>query len=246
MIVEILGVNVNQIGLPEIVSWINDHLEATAQNLVATVNPEFILAAQKNKAFRQILNSAELNTVDGFGLIVAGAVLKRKKLVRVTGVDLCEKLLAGSCPQAKIYLLGGADAVAETVRIKYADARIVGAESGGKLLADKWELEDNEAVIKRINDSGANLLLVAFGQVKQEMWIDGNLSKMPNIKVAIGIGGTFDYLSGKIKRAPRWLRVIGLEWFYRLYKEPKRFQRIWNATAVFSWLMLRNLFINNS
>jgi N-acetylglucosaminyldiphosphoundecaprenol N-acetyl-beta-D-mannosaminyltransferase len=160
-------------------------------------------------------------------------------LERVTGVDLTLELLSGKCPQAQIYLLGGAPGVAEAVKIKYARENIVSAEDGGKLLGNNNELENNQAILDRINNSGANILLVAFGQIKQEMWLAENLPKLPNIKIAIGVGGTFDYLSGRAKRPPQWLRNLGLEWLYRLIKEPKRWKRIWNATAVFSWLVFR-------
>jgi N-acetylglucosaminyldiphosphoundecaprenol N-acetyl-beta-D-mannosaminyltransferase len=94
-------------------------------------------------------------------------------------------------------------------------------------------------VIKKINDSGANILLVAFGQVKQEIWIKDNLPLMPSVKVGIGIGGTFDYLTGKIKRPPAWLRRVGLEWSYRLIIMPSRAGRIYNATVKFTWLVLK-------
>jgi len=75
--------------------------------------------------------------------------------------------------------------------------------------------------------------------VRQEMWINSNLSLMPGIKVAIGIGGTFDFLSGQIKRAPKWMRNLGLEWLFRLIKQPSRIGRIWNAVVVFGWMVLR-------
>lgn len=240
----ILGVKVDQISLADATKKIGEYLTESGQNLVATVNPEFILAAQKNEAFRSCLSQASLATADGFGLVLASKLLCHQTLSRVTGVDLSRELLNGACPDAKIYLLGGSEGVAQDVRTKYLFRGIVGAESGGRLLADKWELENNESVIKRINDSGANIVLAAFGQVKQEMWLQNNFEKMPNVKVGIGIGGTLDYLSGKIKRAPAWLRAIGLEWLYRLLTEPKRIGRIWNATAVFGYLVIRNKFID--
>ncbi|MFA6526195.1 MAG: WecB/TagA/CpsF family glycosyltransferase [Candidatus Buchananbacteria bacterium] len=237
MSVEILGVKTDKIDLPGALLQIFNYLKRPGQNLIVTVNPEFILEAQKNVEFRNALNSARLSTADGVGLIFAARILKNEKLFRVTGVDLTRSLLT-NCSDAKIYLLGGAEGVAKAVRKRYPEVRIVGAESGGKLKTEKWELEDNEAVIKRINDSGANLLLVAFGQVKQELWIKANLANMPNIKVAIGIGGTFDFLAGRMRRAPKWMRQLGLEWLYRLIKEPRRWKRIWRAVVVFPLTIL--------
>lgn len=242
MSVEILGVNISNINIAETLEQINEMLSGTTGNLIATVNPEFVLAAQKNIEFKIVLNSAAIAIADGTGIIWAGKLLKKTKLTRVTGVDLCLELLKGKCPEAKIFLLGGASGVADAVKAKYPDAWIVGAESGGELIEANWELEDNQAVVDRINKSGANLLLVAFGQVRQEMWIAKNLDKLPNIRVAIGIGGSFDFLSGKIKRAPKLLRALGLEWLYRLIKEPKRWRRIYDATIKFPLLIMKEKF----
>src|SRR3989339_675534 len=100
MSVEILGVKINQIDLPGVLAQINNWLDGSAQNLIVTVNPEFILAAQKNEAFRQVLNDAGLATADGFGLILAGSILGQGKLTRVTGVDLSRELLNETCPEA--------------------------------------------------------------------------------------------------------------------------------------------------
>jgi N-acetylglucosaminyldiphosphoundecaprenol N-acetyl-beta-D-mannosaminyltransferase len=236
---KILDIKVDEIDLPAVVSQINSWLGETDQHFITTVNPEFVVAAQKNFVFKEILNRADISTVDGSGLVWAAKFLTGEKLERVTGVDLTLELLSGKCPQAQIYLLGGAPGVAEAVKIKYARENIVSAEDGGKLLGNNNELENNQAILDRINNSGANILLVAFGQIKQEMWLAENLPKLPNIKIAIGVGGTFDYLSGRAKRPPQWLRNLGLEWLYRLIKEPKRWKRIWNATAVFSWLVFR-------
>jgi len=242
---EILGVSIDNLGLGEVIEQINEMLDSGSGNLIATVNPEFILQAQKNEDFRKALNSAAIATADGFGLICAGLFLWRVRLQRVTGVDLCQKLLEGSCPEAKIFLLGGREGVADAVRTKYLNSWIVGGESGGELIEGQPILLDNQIVIERINSSGANLLLVAFGQVKQEMWIKNNLLKMPGVRVAIGVGGTFDYLSGSIRRAPKFIRILGTEWLYRLIKEPKRWKRIWNATIVFSWSVILNKIRNS-
>lgn len=236
---EILGVKISNSDLTDVLGQINEMLDGETSHLIATVNPEFILASQKNEDFRRVLNSASIATVDGIGLVIASKILNGIGLNRVTGVDLCSELLKGSCPEAKIFLLGGQAGVADLVRAKYPETWIVGAQSGGEVIVTNWELEDNQAVINQINNSGANMLLVAFGQVRQEMWIVNNLDKLPNIRVAIGIGGTFDYLSGKIKRAPKFMRTIGLEWLFRLIKEPKRWRRIWNATAVFGWQLIK-------
>ena len=243
----ILGVGIDNLELGQVLNQIEEWINGDNQHLIATVNSEFILEAQKNKEFKDVLNGASLATCDGSGPMWASKFLHGQKLARVTGVDLTEALLSppfqggvrGGLPGLKIYLLGGAEGVAQGVKDKYPEAQIVGADDGGKLKSGEWVLEENNKVIENINNSGANLLLVAFGQVRQEMWIDKNLPLMPGVKVAIGIGGTFDFLSGQIKRAPKWMRSLGLEWLFRLIKQPSRIGRIWNAVIVFGWKVLR-------
>ena len=106
------------------------------------------------------------------------------------------------------------------------------------------EINENPAcrfdgpIFDQINQSGAQVLFVAFGMGKQEKWIHENLSKMPGVKIAMGVGGSFDFISGKIKRAPLFMRQLGLEWLYRLIQQPSRIKRIFNATIKFPWLAL--------
>lgn len=126
------------------------------------------------------------------------------------------------------------------------NVQIVGAESGtvieelsnGKLFYDSSE---SLKLVERINGSGAEFVAVAFGMGKQEKWIYENARLMPEIKWFMGVGGTFDFLAGVVKRAPLLMRKIGLEWVYRLYKQPQRFKRIFNATVVFVFLALKDL-----
>ena len=230
---EILGVKVDNIDLAESLKKISDFLNSFGQHYVVTVNPEFIVEAQKNEEFKNILNSADLAICDGFGLVLA--TLGRLK--RVTGVDLSEELLKGRLKTAKIFLLGGGGESAKILMTEYPQT-VVGARQGGVVNNQTFFLDNNEIILKKISSSGANILLVAFGQVKEENWIIRNLIKLPDIKVAIGVGGTFDYLSGQVKRAPKWLRSIGLEWLFRLMTQPQRFGRIFNATIKFLWLLI--------
>lgn len=101
----------------------------------------------------------------------------------------------------------------------------------------------DDSTIQQINQSNPEILFVAFGMGKQEKWIYENLAKMPNIKIAMGVGGSFDFISGHIKRAPLFMRRLGLEWLYRLIQEPQRFKRIFNATVKFTYLVLKSKFL---
>ena len=243
MKLKILGVNIDKISLSETLNSISGLITGQSQHLIATVNPEFIVEAQKNSEFATVLNSATINTCDGAGLQWAARFLYGENIPRVTGVDLVQELLKSKTGNYKIFLLGGAEGVAAGLRQKYPE-NIVGAESGGKLnkIVKPWVLENNDNIIEKINESGANIILVAFGQVKQEIWILGNLPLIPSVKVGIGIGGTFDYLTGKVKRPPAWMRRAGLEWLYRLVMMPERAGRIYNATVKFAWLILNEKF----
>lgn len=232
MAINILGVKIDNIDLKESLKKIDDFLNSGNQHYIVTVNPEFIVEAQKNEKFKEILNGSSLSICDGFGLVLASG----GKLKRITGVDLSEELLKGQINSARIFLLGGAGENAKLLMAGYPQT-VSGAEAGGIVNKKNWLLDNNEIIIKKINDSKANILLVGFGQVKQEMWLSKNLEKLPHIKVGIGVGGTFDYLSGHIKRAPKFLRLLGLEWLFRLFTQPKRISRIFNATIKFLWLL---------
>lgn len=212
---------------------IDGFLNSQESHYVVTVNPEFIVEAQNNPVFKNILNGADLSLCDGFGLVLATG----GRLQRVTGVDLAEEILKGKLPAAKIFLLGGAGESAKILQNRY-QRTVSGAERGGIVNRQNWLLDNNEIIIRKIQTSGANMLLVGFGQVKQELWIKKNLALLPNIKVAIGVGGTFDYLSGQVKRAPKFFRSVGLEWLFRLLTQPQRIGRIFNATVRFLWLVI--------
>ena len=156
---------------------------------------------------------------------------------------MVEKLIKDYGSELKIFLLGAEEGIGEAAA-RYlqglnSDTQIVGVESGGSLNAE-CRLQNEELILKKIKNSGANLLLVAFGQVKQETWIYQNLQSLPDV-MTIGIGGALDFYAGKAKRAPKILRCLGLEWFWRALLEPKRIRRIINAVIVFPFFIIKNL-----
>ena len=146
-----------------------------------------------------------------------------------------------------IYLLGGcqetARQAAKNFKKKYKNLKICGAESGGKMSARQspdgssrmagGEGWDNRVIIEHINAVKPEILFVALGHGKQERWIFKNLEKLPSVKIAMGVGGAFDFFSGRIKRAPLIMQEAGLEWLWRLILEPSRYKRIWKAVIVF-------------
>ncbi len=151
---------------------------------------------------------------------------------RIAGIDLIWKI-AKLCEQqsCSVFLLGGRNRVGETtakkLKHKYSNLKIAGVFEGSA------GIEDDEKLRVIVNNKKPDVLLVAFGQVKQEKWIVRNLDRLKSVKLAMGVGGSFDFISGQSKRAPRFFRKTGLEWLWRVSKEPWRFNRIVSATYYF-------------
>lgn len=219
-----------------------------------------VLVAQRNENFKKVLNSAALAVPDGIGVLWASYFLslKRRNLfallgsllaiifaprkirsilpARVTGTDLLPQLCKlAARKKKKVFLLGAAPGVAERLKTKL-ERKIAELEISGTFAGSPLEKEETE-ILRRINSSEAELLFVAFGAPYQELWLARNLPKMHQVKFAAGLGGAFDFHAGLISRAPRIFRSLGLEWLWRLIRQPKRFRRIWNATFRFIRLM---------
>jgi N-acetylglucosaminyldiphosphoundecaprenol N-acetyl-beta-D-mannosaminyltransferase len=249
--VPVMGVDFHKVTLNEAVEVCGRFLRSGEQHMVVTPNPEIVLKAEKDASYRKILGKASLRIADGVGILWAANLAKYKTRLsrtlhgvlglamlsiksrgelpeRVTGTDLMAELVHNSHRlDAKIFLLGAAPGVARRVKDKWRFDQIVGAYSGSP--AKRHDAE----IVDRINASEANMVLVAYGAPNQEKWILRNLKKMPAVKVAMGVGGAFDFVSGERHRAPRWMRKSGLEWAFRLVQEPRRVKRIANATLVF-------------
>jgi len=241
--VNIIGTEINKINYSQTLNKVEGFINDKNQHYIVTPNPEIILKASKNINYRAILNNADLSLPDGFGLIFGSWFLGDPLYHRVTGVDLSYKITQLANEKGyKIFLLGGqnnAAAIAKTkLELKYKNIKIVGAEEGFKDVQNISNLE-NQKIIKNIKQSQAQILFVAYGAPFQEKWIYKNLKKFPNIKLAIGVGGTLDFLSGKTIRAPRLMRKIGLEWLWRWFLQPYRAQRIFNATIVFGFDLIK-------
>jgi len=211
---------------------------------IATPNPEMLLESRKNEKFRQILQNTGLNIPDGTGILLAALINRTPLYERVTGTDLMQALCLKVLPDTRIFLLGAAKGVAEKTKNHLAAQRkinIVGTYSGSASPSDDKKLR------KIINDAQPDLLFVAFGAPKQELWLARNLPHLPSVKVAMGVGGAFDFIAGVRKRAPLFIRKIGLEWLYRLIRQPKRIIRIFNATVRFplAFLMTKIQKTNN-
>lgn len=192
--------------------------------VIVTPNPEIVQAAKKDDSFKAVLNAADIVTPDGIGIVYASKILKGNIKERAAGFDICcgiiEKLakIGGS-----VYLFGGkpgvAECAAENIKVKYQGVQIAGVSDG------YFDEEKEKKIIADISEQKPDLLLVCLGAKKQECWIEKHKDEL-NAKILIGAGGTVDVLAGKVKRAPDIFIKLGLEWFYRLVKEPSRFGRM--------------------
>ena len=203
---------------------------------VATINPEFVMRARRDHAFRHVLQDASLKTADGAGLMLAGRILGHPLPERVTGVELTRALARAAAERGdRVFFLGAAPGVAGA-----AAASLVrespGLQVAGSFAGDPSESGDGETVAA-VRAGKADIVLVAYGAPAQETWLARNL-EVSGASVGIGVGGTFDYLSGRVMRAPTAMRRLGLEWLFRLLQQPSRAWRM-TALPVFLLLVLR-------
>lgn len=233
----LLGVPLDAVTFPQGLERIRGMLESGVQCHVMTPNSEMLVEATRNPDFLAVLRHTALNLPDSIGLLWMAWLTGQKIPERVAGVDLVSQLCMRLNANVRVFLLGGGVGVggraAEFLQTRNASLNIVGVHAGSP------RDENAEDILRCVNAAKPHLLLVAFGAPKQDLWIAKYLSRMPSVRVAMGVGGTFDYFAGVQKRAPVVFRRVGMEWLWRLIREPKRFMRIWNAVVVFPWLVVR-------
>lgn len=239
----ILNVPIDTLTRAEILARVEDFLEEPRFHRIATVNPEFLLLAEKNKVFRTALLEADLRIADGFGIVLAG-LLRGKYIRRFPGADLMDAILhIADHKKLSIYLAVRADGLSTFDEIRSA---ILGKYphliiDGTDIDSSNWKSETSGQYSKKIFQlpvTGYQLLFCNFGAPEQELFLESLRSDPGDIRLALGVGGSLDYLTGRQKRAPQWLRTIGLEWLWRLILQPKRLKRIWNAVCVFPFRII--------
>lgn len=240
----VAGIPVDPLTLQQAAERAAAFLSDGGQHQVVTPNPEMAVLADRDPSFRKILESADLAVPDGFGLRVAARIEGQRIPETITGVDFALTLAElAEQEHCSVYFLGGGEGVAaeaaEALRSVYPKLIIAGAESGGTIrwVAGAWQQDD--ALIDRVAKAAPDILFVALGHGRQERWIRHHLERLPSVKVAIGLGGALDFYSGRKRRAPMLFRMLRLEWFWRLLYEPWRAVRIFEATFVFLWLVLK-------
>lgn len=222
--VNILGVNVDMTNIDESANKIMQFLDEDKFHMVFTPNSEIIMVAYNDSEFCKVLNDADLLTADGIGVVYASRILGEPIKERAAGFDIAKKVLEECALKGyKIFFFGGKPGVASEAQ------KVLSQQNPGICFVGErngyFKPEEEEEIIAEINNSGAELLLVGLGAPAQEKWIAKNRDKL-NVRVAMGVGGSLDVFAGKVERAPEIYCKLGLEWFYRLMKEPWRAKRM--------------------
>jgi N-acetylglucosaminyldiphosphoundecaprenol N-acetyl-beta-D-mannosaminyltransferase len=219
----VLGVRVDCLDMQGALHRVEELVDAGGHHLVATVNPEFVMRARSDHDFARVLESADLCLPDGFGVVWAARRGGCAMPGPVTGVDLIPPL-AELCARRgfRLFLLGAGPGVAADLaaqlRSSHPDLDVQAHVGSPDASADAETVE-------LIETQRPHLLLVAYGAPRQELWID-RVARRLGVPVAIGVGGSFDYLTGRVPRAPRWMREAGMEWLFRLGRQPWRIRRM--------------------
>lgn len=221
-VARILGVPFSTRGFAETVTDLVARIEAGKRTHVITANPEIVMVSRENSAFRSILEQAYV-VPDGIGIVYAAKWLSLPITERVTGVELLEGLMEAADERAwKIYLLGAApdvnEAAADQLAKRYPRANIIGRRHGF------FDQKDERMIVSEIAELKPDLLFVALGAPRQDIWISTHWDKL-QVPLAIGLGGSLDVISGKVKRAPELWQRMHLEWLYRLLSQPSRWKR---------------------
>lgn len=222
--VDIFGVNFQKQTMNEAIDKLQTQVETGTELFhVVTANPEFVMRAMDDKEFMNTLNHANMITPDGIGVVIASRIFKNPLPERIPGFDMVNGWFKKGKP-LKVFMVGSKEHVvkkaSEFVSNTYPNVTVCGIHDGYFSNNDSKELH----VVEMIKQERPDLLLVALGCPKQEEFIQRYKKELP-VKVAIGVGGSFDVWAGEVKRAPKAMQKLGLEWFYRLIKQPTRWKR---------------------
>lgn len=232
----ILDVRIDNVNMAEAVAQAEVLFRDTAPQYIATPNPEFLIIARRNENFKEILNQAGLCLPDGIGLVAASWLLGRPLKGRVAGADFLTAFSARAARMGwPVLLLGGGPGVAQRAALNLRRRHN----------ALKVRALDNRCLDfpENIASDSPCILFIALGAPKQEFWIARHLKEMPQVGLAVGVGGTLDFLAGEVRRAPLVFRCCGMEWLWRLAAQPRRIKRTLKSIFVFPWLVLTSDFL---
>jgi N-acetylglucosaminyldiphosphoundecaprenol N-acetyl-beta-D-mannosaminyltransferase len=237
--VAVLGIPFHNVTMDETVAQIEEQIREGGFHQIATANVDFLKNAIRDERMHSILCSCDMVVPDGMPVVWMSRLIGTPLKERVTGIDLVERLADVSARRGYgIFLLGASESrsqrAARVLKQRFPELRIVGRYSPPPAPLDKM---DNEEILRRIEEARPEILLVAFGNPKQEEWLAMHRDRL-NVPVCIGVGGTLDSLSGTVPRAPQWMQRRGLEWLHRTLQEPQRLAARYLADAV---CLLRHL-----
>ncbi|MEK6645402.1 MAG: WecB/TagA/CpsF family glycosyltransferase [Candidatus Firestonebacteria bacterium] len=232
--IDILDVKVDNVVLNDVIDVIKKSIKEKKFCNIVSINALTGIQAKRDKEFKKIMNTANLVLADGMGIILASKLLGKSLKERIAGIDLIPRLCKFSEENgSSIFFFGSLPGIVEDailkLKQKFPKMNVSGVQNG------YFDKNMEGEIINRINSSATDILLVGLGQPRQEKWIYNNRDKINS--VCIGVGGSFDVISGRVSRAPKILQELGLEWLYRLILQPYRFKRIlW--LPYFIWLVL--------
>ena len=232
----LLGVRIDDVTIAEVCAQVAAWVQHGGTHQIATVNPEFIMTAQQDPKFREVLAQTSLNVPDGVGVLWAARQLGQPLRERVAGIDLMHKLCALAAEHNwPVFFLGAAPGTAEyaaaLLAYRYPGLKVAGAHAGSPRIEDEME------IVRKVRKAAPRLLFVAYGAPAQDKWLTRNLLLMlpaeaangaPQVGhglVGMGVGGALDFVTGRQQRAPEWMQRAGLEWFHRLLRQPSRWRR---------------------
>lgn len=222
--VKILGVPMDLIDSGQAMALFEEKFPEPGLTMIVTPNPEIVLAANKDESLKTLISGADIILPDGVGLLYASKIIGHPLKERVTGIDFLMDILEYLEKNGKsVFFFGSKPGVARdaarNLQKKYPELKVAGTRNG------YFKPEEEEEIVREINESGADFLCVALGAPKQEQFIE-KYRKELRCGGAIGVGGSLDVFSGNLKRAPEFYRNHGLEWLYRLIQEPSRYKRM--------------------
>ena len=218
---EYLGVSVSPLSYDEIIADLRKRMAEGQASTIIAVNPEKVIAANKDAQLMSLINESTYQIPDGVGVLLASKLKGGSIRSRVTGVDMMDRLVQMAAEHGdRVFFYGAKREVVEkaatNLKEKYPSLVVAGMQDGYE--------KNEELVVQRIQEAKADILFVAMGSPKQELWIRRNKERL-GVKVYQGVGGSFDVFAGHVKRAPKAFRQLGLEWLYRLGSDPKRIKR---------------------
>jgi len=238
--IEMMGCHIDNLTMEETLQTIEGFIKTGQPHQHVVVNVDKIVKASRDPELRRIINDCALINADGMPVVWASRLLGKPLKERVAGVDLFGALIQRASEKGwRVFFLGAREEVVSKVKElyekKFANLKIAGYRNG------YWTADEEDRVVASIKECRPDLLFVAISSPKKEQFLDKYQADM-QIPFAMGVGGTFDVVVGKVKRAPVWMQKNGLEWFYRFLQEPRRmFKRYFVDDLAFIWIMAKEI-----